>query len=96
MLNNLRPDLLSGRSLFRTPGYWNVDMAILKDFKVWENKTLQFRAEFFNLFNHSNLYAQPLTNQFAGPASTVTAKRGVRPDAVIERRNIQLALRFQF
>ena len=96
VLNNLRPDLLSGRSLFRTPGYWNVDMAILKDFKVWENKTLQFRAEFFNLFNHSNLYAQPLTNQFAGPASTVTAKRGVRPDAVIERRNIQLALRFQF
>lgn len=93
-LQNLRPDLLSGRSLFRTPGYWNVDMAILKDFKLWEKRTLQFRAEFFDLFNHANMYAQPLTNQFAGVGSRVTAKKGLRPDGVVERRNIQLALRF--
>ncbi len=63
---------------------------------------LQFRAEFFNVPNHSNLYGDPTTNfLFDGnsPAfpNTVDAKRGVRPGQVFgvpnDRRNIQLALR---
>jgi hypothetical protein len=93
-LNNLTPELLSPRNLFRTPGIWNMDLALLKDVKLpWEGKRLQFRAEFFNVFNHSNLYAVAGQNQFTGAASTVIAKRGLRNDGVIERRNIQLALR---
>lgn len=94
-LNNVQTNLLSPRNLFRTPGVWNADLALLKDFRLpWESKKLQFRAEFFNLFNHSNLYAVAGQNVFAGPASTVIAKRGLRNDGVVERRNIQIAVRF--
>ena len=100
-LNQLTPKLLSPRNLFRTPGIWNIDTAVLKDFRLpWEGKKLQFRAELFNPFNHSNLYAVAGSNQFvgSGPAGTaiVTASRGLTNDGRKERRNIQLALRLTF
>ena len=97
-LNNLQPNLLSPRNLFRTPGIWNIDTGVLKNFKLpWEGKKLQFRAEFFNLFNHSNLYAVAGTNQItANGASQVTGARGLTNDGHVERRNIQLALRLAF
>jgi hypothetical protein len=60
---------------------------------------LQFRAEAFNLFNHSNLFVDANTNVLS--AGEVLARRGVPTGhelngTVYERRNIQLALRFQF
>ncbi len=97
VLINQRVDLQAPRNLFRTPGVWGFDMALLKDFRTpWEGSKVQFRAEFFNLFNHSNLFALAGQNQFNGPASTVVGKRGLRNDGTIERRNVQLALRFQW
>jgi outer membrane receptor protein involved in Fe transport len=98
VIANLRADLTSPRNLFRTPGIWNVDAGVYKDFFLpWEGHKLQLRAEFFNLFNHSNLYADAGTNVFVGGgADTVTAKRGVIPTYpnTYERRNIQVALRY--
>lgn len=35
----------------RTPGIANWDMALFKNFPVYENMTLNFRVEAFNLFN---------------------------------------------
>jgi hypothetical protein len=93
----LQSNLLSPRNLFRTPGYWNLDASVLKNIKLpWEGKNLQLRAEFFNVLNHSNLFAVPGTNQFTGSGSVVTAKRGVTPAGGVERRIIQLAVRFTF
>ncbi len=95
----LHPELLSGRNQFRTPGFWTTNFAVLKDFRMpWkESHTLQFRAEFYNLFNHSNLFAVPGTNTFSGSGTDfVQAVRGVTPAGGKERRNIQLALRYQF
>ena len=41
------------RNTLRGPRYSNVDMALLKTFRLpWEGRTLQFRAEAFNAFNH--------------------------------------------
>jgi hypothetical protein len=54
------------------------------------------RAEFFNLFNHANLYAVAGTNTFSGTGSFVEGAKGLSPSGVRERRNIQLALRYQF
>ena len=34
------------------PGQFNWDMALLKNTKLWEGGTLQFRAEAFNIWNH--------------------------------------------
>ncbi len=94
---NLQPELLSPRNLFRTPGFWNFDFGLYKSFRLpREGMSLQFRSEFFNLFNHANLFIRPGTNQFTGAASTVVGARGVRPDDTKERRNIQLALRLTF
>lgn len=37
------------------PGYKNVDFSLNRRFRMAENMNLQFRAEFFNFFNHTNL-----------------------------------------
>jgi hypothetical protein len=34
------------------PGQFNFDMALIKNTKLWEGGTLQFRAEAFNIWNH--------------------------------------------
>jgi hypothetical protein len=44
-----------GRNVFRGPRFVNTDVALLKDTKLRESLDLQFRAEFFNIFNHTNL-----------------------------------------
>ena len=88
------------RNQFQAPGFWNFDASLLKTFKLpKEGMGLQFRAEFFNLFNHSNLYADPTTNSLA--AGQLLARRGVPPShetfgAPADRRNIQLGLRLTF
>jgi hypothetical protein len=43
----------SSRRFFHGPGTNNWDMALLKDTKLTERMDLQFRAEFFNIFNHT-------------------------------------------
>lgn len=101
----LQSDLLARRNQFRLPGYWNTDFSINKSFKIGERFGLQFRSEFFNLFNHSNLYGDPNTNIYfsGGGTQTFNARKGVRPDGGLgvagiteDRRNIQLGLRLTF
>ena len=41
------------RRFFNGPGTNNWDMALLKDTKLTERMTLQFRAELYNIFNHA-------------------------------------------
>ncbi len=43
-----------GRNVAQGPGFWNFDFGVVKDFSVTERVKLQFRSEFFNLFNHPN------------------------------------------
>lgn len=43
----------ASRRLFHGPGINNWDMSIQKDTAITEKTTLQFRAEFFNAFNHA-------------------------------------------
>ncbi len=48
--------------LFRGMPYYNVDASVTKVFKFGERLTAQFRAEFFNIFNHANI-----ANPYGGP-----------------------------
>ena len=48
------------RRFFYGPGMDNYDMALLKNLRLTESKSLQFRVEAFNIFNHA---------QFFGPLS---------------------------
>ena len=51
--------------MFRGPAYANVDFSVTKIFKFGDRLSAQFRAEFFNLFNHPNI-----SNPFGGPGET--------------------------
>lgn len=39
----------------RTPGFWDADMSLGKDFHITEQRYLSFRWDVFNAFNHQNL-----------------------------------------
>jgi hypothetical protein len=52
----------SGRNQYYGPGLQNYNFGAAKSFKFTEQVGLQFRAEFFNLFNHTN-FANPVNNQ---------------------------------
>jgi hypothetical protein len=59
------------RGLVRQPSLTNVDFSMNKNFAVTERTRLQFRAEFFNLFNH------PSFNGFGNAAFNVSQQEGV-------------------
>ena len=44
----------AGRNIAEAPGYGNWDFSAFKNFQVAEGKEFQFRAELFNLLNHTN------------------------------------------
>lgn len=51
-----------GRNIFPDSGFKNVDFSIAKNWHFGERLRAQFRAEFFNIFNHPNL-ANPYGGQ---------------------------------
>ena len=50
-----------GRNVLRGPRQTNVDFSVIKRFPIREQKNLEFRADFFNLFNQVNL-DNPISN----------------------------------
>ena len=46
----------ASRRYFHGPGMANFDMAILKNVRLTESKSLQFRIEAFNVFNHAQFF----------------------------------------
>lgn len=54
-----------GKNTFRTPGFWNTDLSVLKRFALpWGgeyNHRIQVRADFLNAFNQDN-YGRPVNN----------------------------------
>jgi len=52
----------SGRNVILGPGFKSVDFSIFKNTYITETVYVQFRAEVFNGFNHSN-YQQPISRQ---------------------------------
>ncbi len=76
-----------GRNTFRTHPFSNVDFSLLKDTDLTERTKLQFRAEFFNLFNQ---------HAFAIPNGVLGNGFGVSTSTVLPERQIQFALRLIF
>lgn len=56
----------AGRNILDGPGYQNVNFSLVKNTALKERATLQFRTEFFNLFNHPNF---GLPDNFLGSPS---------------------------
>jgi hypothetical protein len=76
------------KNSFRGPKYWDVTLAALKNFRITETSSVQFRGEFFNLFNHVN-FADPNFSLDQGTFGRITAQRN-------DPRIIQLALKVNF
>jgi hypothetical protein len=97
--------------MFRGVPYYNVDASLTKAIRFGERVTAQFRAEFFNIFNHVNIanpYGGPGGgNGFTDPSGTAGAGFGFQnstPDVVSSNavlgsggpRAIQLGLKIIF
>lgn len=89
------PGNMTGRNQFRQPGAWDFNLGAYKSFRLpKEGISLQFRAEMYNVFNHSNLYAD-VTSADISSNGYIPALKGLTGTAA-ERRNIQFALKFLF
>ncbi|PYT91935.1 MAG: hypothetical protein DMG36_16735, partial [Acidobacteria bacterium] len=66
----------SGRNQYYGPGLQNWNFAVAKVFPLGTERVhLRFRADFFNLFNHTN-FANPVSNQSSGNFGKITATVG--------------------
>ena len=90
------PSNMTKRNSFRAPGRYNLDLALLKNFYIGEKRTLQFRFETYNSFNHSNLLLVGSENDIGSGISYASARRGLPESNIPEVRNVQLALKFIF
>ncbi len=69
----------------------NVDFSVFKQFAITERWRVEFRSEFFNVFNHAN---------FTNPSSSITPASigsfGKVFNTVTDPREIQFALKLYF
>jgi len=86
------------RNQWYGPSNWNLDLGTYKNFRVGEKLNVQLRGEFYNIFNHHNLYVNGGNADYVQVTSVQAAKGA--PGGVSgpkdERRNVQLALRIEF
>ena len=90
------------RNFLRGPSYVNFDLAVSKTTAITERVKLEFRAEFFNIFNHANFLDPRVVNNgdgtFAGGASgtNINSSQFGQITGTYDPRIIQLALRLSF
>jgi len=77
----------AGRNIAQGPGYADWDFSLFKNIRVTESKQFQFRAEFFNLLNHTN---------FHNPDSDMNSQTFNQILEAQPPRLIQFALKFMF
>lgn len=77
----------SGRSNLRGPRFFNTDMSLIKNTRVTESASVQFRAEAFNVFNNVN-FNGPTTNRSSAQFGRITSAQ--------DPRILQLALKVVF
>jgi len=77
----------SGRNILRGPGRNDFDLSVGRTFKVTESKSVEFRSEFFNAFNHAQFF-NPDHNGFDANFGQITQAR--------DPRIIQFALKVYF
>jgi hypothetical protein len=77
----------AGTGTIRGPGLINFDFTLQKTFRIRESQGIQFRAEFFNIFNHAN-FTSVSTTYGNGTFGQVTA--------AADPRIMELSLRYKF
>jgi hypothetical protein len=85
----------SNRAPLYGPRFVNTDFSLIKHFPLpYETMRLDFRAEFFNLFNHAQFYLPGASSQMQDV--NATSSFGVVSGTVNNPRVVQLALKLNF
>jgi hypothetical protein len=80
----------AGRNILRAPRLFNADFSLFKSIPLGEQRSLQFRAEAFNVFNKINLGNPATRLDQPNPGRITTVAGHGRP------RQLQFGLRFAF
>jgi hypothetical protein len=101
----------AGRNYMNNPSRLNFDVAVLKHFKITEGSNLEFRAEAFNVFNHTqfriydpdkgNTGSNTIscyggTNNSAGDSSCLAGNSFLHPVDAHRPRTMQFGLKYNF
>ncbi len=86
-LGSPNPYGTTSRNALIGPGFVNTDFSAFKNFPVWRESQVQFRSEFFNLFNNVNLQ---------NPNGVLTSPNFGRITGAGSPRIIQFALKYSF
>jgi hypothetical protein len=81
---------IGSRNVLRGPSFWNLDTAVMKNFKMpWsEQQSLQIRWESFNVFNHHS-FGLPAVNVVGTTFGQITTSASTA-------REMQFAVRYSF
>jgi len=79
----------AGRNIARSDSFFQFDLGVHKQFRLPINEAtrLELRAEFFNLFNHTN---------FQAANADITSAAFGNISSTFPARQIQVALKFYF
>jgi hypothetical protein len=78
----------SGRNIVPGPGLVSLNMSVSKNFKIHRESGILFRAEFYNLPNHTNLTSPRSDTMTSGTFGRITAAD--------DPRILQFGLKYQF
>jgi hypothetical protein len=78
------------RRFFSGPGMENLDATVSRSFLVKDDRSLELRAEAFNLFNHAQFFGAAAVEGNISSSSFGQAVSAMPP------RLMQLALRYRF
>ncbi len=77
----------SGKNILRGPRFFDTDLGLIKDTSITERVKVQFRAEFFNVFNNVN---------FGNPGTTFGTPGFGKITSAGDPRILQLCLKVIF
>ena len=86
----------AGRNILRGPGLGSWDFSVLRNFRLRESTSLEFRAEMFNILNRANfdIPQRDLSSASFGQIfNTLQPEAGLASGGPGEPRELQLALR---
>jgi outer membrane receptor protein involved in Fe transport len=90
------------RNFLRGTGYINLDLALSKTTAITERVKIEFRAEFFNIANHTNFLTPQVINNYqgtftsGGSGANINSSLFGQVTSTYDPRIIQLALRLSF
>jgi hypothetical protein len=88
LLGNARRNILAG------PGLLNLDFSVYKNTRISERLTTQFRAEFFNVLNHTNFQSPLSSNVLFDSTGNRQNGAGAIVQTANDSREIQFAVKF--